>query len=147
MIRSINNLLVVALATTGTAAGEKPVAEVTVRPPDSAPVKEYSELDTNHDNFLSASEAQASAPLIQWWDQLDRNDDDRLSREEYTHFRFRQVFGQLDKDRDGQLKREEVGNMPALTDRWMNIDLNQNGQLDQTEFIRFELAPLPEPKP
>jgi hypothetical protein len=49
---------------------------------DAAPM--FKELDTNHDGFLSRSEAKRSADVTARFTQLDVNHDNRVSLREYT---------------------------------------------------------------
>lgn len=53
-------------------------------------------------------------------------------------------FSQLDNDNNGMVSRTELRNADAhvhtekLTEKWSELDTNQDGNLDRSEFARFE---------
>lgn len=44
----------------------------------------------------------------------------------------------LDTNQDSYISQEEANVAPGLVERWDELDVNQDGQLDQEEFARFE---------
>lgn len=44
----------------------------------------------------------------------------------------------LDADMDGAVSEQEAQGNPQLVVRWDELDTNNDGQLDQDEFARFE---------
>ncbi len=48
------------------------------------------------------------------------------------------AFDQHDKDKDGKISKAEAATNMALTDSWSEVDYNEDGSIDVTEFARFE---------
>lgn len=48
------------------------------------------------------------------------------------------LFDQHDKDKDGKISKAEAATNMALTDSWSEVDYNEDGSIDVTEFARFE---------
>lgn len=48
-------------------------------------------------------------------------------------------FKKLDTDRDNYISEEEARGNAALRDRWSEVDENQDGRVDTTEFSAFEM--------
>lgn len=53
------------------------------------------------------------------------------------------VYQQLDVDEDGYISPKEGGAIQGLVENWEEVDMNQDGRLDQVEFARFEAATAP----
>ncbi len=53
-------------------------------------------------------------------------------------------FDQHDKNKDGKISKDEAATNMALTDSWSEIDYNEDGSVDITEFARFEPTPKAE---
>lgn len=47
-------------------------------------------------------------------------------------------FKELDTDQDGYISEDEAKGNTALIDRWIEVDENQDGSVDITEFSAFE---------
>ncbi len=50
------------------------------------------------------------------------------------------TYKELDSDKDGYISQKEGKAMPILAHNWRAVDVNQDGQLDTSEFTRFEIA-------
>ena len=51
----------------------------------------------------------------------------------------------LDADKNGAISMEEATAMPSLADKWEELDVNVDGQLDSEEFARFETIEVKTP--
>jgi uncharacterized protein (TIGR03067 family) len=125
-------------------------------PKPEAPVPDKLETKEGDGRFLvtlrrmSADEDAAirrtARPMMEYFQSLDRNDDDRLVLEEYTADRATpdalkqgaELFKVLDQDGDGELTPEEFKARPrqALFLLW---DLNADGGLSVSEFFHGEM--------
>ena len=107
----------------------------------------FDELDADHDGYVTDEEIGNYMALGRDWDLADRNDDNRIDREEYQHFltgRTEQVaaptpsFQSLDSDGDGYITEDELGNYMDLARDWEPADRNDDGRLDRAEFSAFQ---------
>ncbi len=48
------------------------------------------------------------------------------------------AFEQHDKNHDGKISKEEAVNDMVLTEQWDEVDENEDGSIDVTEFSMFE---------
>jgi len=53
-------------------------------------------------------------------------------------------FNQIDSDQDGAITRDEAADVKGLSDKWSDLDENEDGRLNRTEFSAFEKASLQE---
>lgn len=109
-------------------------------------------LDTNGDGVIDRAEAAAHPRLAEKFDQLDRNGDGRLGRDEFrrghgerggrTHPGHQRHDGQhggfarfiaLDTDGDGRISKLEAASSP-LAARFAQIDRNHDGYLVRSEL-------------
>jgi len=51
-----------------------------------------------------------------------------------------QTFDQLDKNKDGQLSREEAQANPAVRDAWSKIDTTNSGSVSKDAFEKFRTS-------
>ena len=49
----------------------------------------------------------------------------------------------LDADGSGTISQEEAQADPMLVEKWGEIDVNQDGQVDSAEFAQFEATAAP----
>jgi len=47
-------------------------------------------------------------------------------------------FSELDADGDGMITQEEATQNPQVADRFDQLDINQDGQIDRAEYARAE---------
>lgn len=47
-------------------------------------------------------------------------------------------FQSMDKNGDGYISQDEAQGNPSLQEKWNDADLNDDGQLDRSEFSQFE---------
>ena len=52
-----------------------------------------------------------------------------------------ETFSSLDTDQDGVITRSEAAYDSELRSQWSDLDANQDDQLDEGEFARFESMP------
>lgn len=50
------------------------------------------------------------------------------------------AFKKADADQNGAISKQEAAALPKLSEQWYSYDLNTDGQLDETEFSRFEMV-------
>ncbi|MGC1951507.1 MAG: EF-hand domain-containing protein [Gammaproteobacteria bacterium] len=48
------------------------------------------------------------------------------------------AFQTLDQDRDGTISQQEAQAHPQLYERWSEVDTDQDGQINRSEFSQFE---------
>lgn len=51
------------------------------------------------------------------------------------------IYNAADADQDGMLSESEAEGVPGLTEKWSEVDANQDGQVDKAEFSQFEIKP------
>ncbi len=49
--------------------------------------------------------------------------------------RYLEAFERADKNADGKLTKEEAENLPAIAQRFEQIDTNKDGAISQTEYL------------
>ena len=113
--------------------------------PPTAPAQRPAKLDTNGDGVIDRSEAAANPRLAAKFDELDRNKDGRLSRDEMPRWHARGGDGHrgmgghprghgghgfmrmMDSDHDGRVSSAEY---QAFFQR---MDVNKDGFIDQAD--------------
>lgn len=60
----------------------------------------FSKLDSNHDGYLTRSEIERNSKLAEDWSTADKNQDDRISRGEFSAFEAG-IFGGGSKKKSG----------------------------------------------
>ncbi|AWH16904.1 hypothetical protein C1922_06000 [Stenotrophomonas sp. ZAC14D2_NAIMI4_7] len=122
----------------GTSATGIALAADTPAPPAPRPVK----LDTNGDGVIDRSEAAANPRLAAKFDELDKNKDGKLSRDELPRWKHGRRGGhggpdawmaKLDVNKDGRISREEAKADPRLAARFDQMDVNKDGYLDKAD--------------
>jgi hypothetical protein len=48
------------------------------------------------------------------------------------------LYTKIDADQDGTINIEEASSYPFLAEKWLELDANADGTLDQAEFAKFE---------
>ncbi len=48
------------------------------------------------------------------------------------------LHSDLDINNDGGISQEEAAALPGLNDKWVKLDKNADGMLDQAEFAKLE---------
>lgn len=56
------------------------------------------------------------------------------------------LYMELDTDKNGSISPKEAAALPSLSDKWKELDINADGQLDKKEFARFESGDIKTPK-
>lgn len=59
---------------------------------------------------------------------------ERLQRAEQS----REYWQQIDRNQDNSISRTEAAKVPDLTAQWKYLDLDRNGRLDRSEFSAYE---------
>ncbi|MBH1662801.1 EF-hand domain-containing protein [Stenotrophomonas maltophilia] len=120
----------------GTSASGIALAADTPATPAQRPAK----LDTNGDGMIDRSEAAANPRLAAKFDELDKNKDGKLSRDELPRWQHGRRGGhggerwaKLDVNKDGRISREEAKADPRLAARFDQLDLNKDGYLDKAD--------------
>ena len=54
------------------------------------------------------------------------------------------VYEELDADSNGEISQREASALPGLRSKWDQLDANNDGVVDMTEFARLEFASGPE---
>lgn len=105
-------------------------------------------IDANGDGVIDRQEAAAHPRLAQRFDELDKNKDGKLSRDELPkrkHRAHRHAGGKdgprhghfmsaLDTDKDGRISREEAKAQPKFAERFEQLDVNKDGFVDRADF-------------
>ncbi|HET8900093.1 MAG TPA: EF-hand domain-containing protein [Rhodanobacteraceae bacterium] len=107
-------------------------------------------LDSNGDGYIDRSEAAARPMLLQRFEQIDANHDDKLGRDElrqaradarkdHMHKRMQQreeKFAAADTDHDGNLSLSEfeASKTANAEQRFQALDQNQDGKLSREEL-------------
>lgn len=83
---------------------------------------------------VGAAAAQQSTSLHEGHlDQLDRNDDGAVSRDEYRTF-MTNAYSRLDANGDGSLTQDEASSVLS-PDQFTAVDANGDGSASQQEFM------------
>lgn len=106
------------------------------------PGARFAALDKNGDGFIDRSEAAADPRLAAKFDELDRNQDGKLSPDELRRhagprmhgMRDGGVFARLDTNKDGRISREEAQADPRFAGRFDQLDVNKDGFVDKADF-------------
>lgn len=127
----------------------------------------FDEADTGGDGCLERLELakillkcgckRSTAEIVEWFDELDRNDDDKISKAEFMsaltkipacdvdEMKLRQAFNAIDVDGSGFITREEL--QQALDDEGisseahLDMDGNEDGKISCDEFLdRFRAS-------
>lgn len=99
-------------------------------------------LDRNGDSVIDRSEAAADPKLAAKFDELDKNQDGKLSPDELRHHfghrghdrRDGGLFAKLDTNKDGRISREEAKADPKFAERFDRMDVNKDGFVDKADF-------------
>jgi len=49
------------------------------------------------------------------------------------------LYTDLDINQNGTISKDEAAMLPALNDKWVELDKNADGVLDSAEFAKFEV--------
>lgn len=98
-------------------------------------------LDVNGDGIVDRKEAAARPRLAEKFDELDKNKDGKLSKEEMPrhgdrkHGRNgREAMAKLDADKDGRISRAEAtAGEGKLASRFDDMDANKDGFVDRAD--------------
>lgn len=127
-------LAVLAIASTGTVLAAQSSAT------DARPARKV--LDANGDGFVDRAEAAAFPRLAARFDELDKNHDGRLDKDELPRREQERRHGgrdghaalqRLDADKDGRISRAEAAADPAFAARFDRLDLNKDGFVDRAD--------------
>lgn len=105
----------------------------------ATPAPRLAKLDTNGDGVIDRSEAAANPRLAAKFDELDKNKDGKLSRDELPRWQHGrrghggERWAALDVNKDGRISREEAKADPRLAARFDQLDLNKDGYLDKAD--------------
>ena len=119
----------------GTSASGIALAADTPTTPAPRPAR----LDTNGDGVIDRSEAAANPRLAAKFDELDKNKDGKLSRDELPRWQHGrrghggERWAKLDVNKDGRISREEAKADPRLAARFHQMDVNKDGYLDKAD--------------
>lgn len=113
---------------------------------DAAPTPkpERTSLDVNGDGSIDKAEAAKSPRLSEKFDELDKNKDGKLGKEEMPrrgdrkHGRDghgpREAMTRLDTDKDGRISRaESAAGEAKLASRFEQMDANKDGFIDRAD--------------
>ncbi len=140
-----------------TAQRQQPAAESVQ--PDHV-VARFRIIDQNGDGRIGPEEAAPYGDLVEQWLALDSDESGDLSLGEFSRSeRARHPpsiasgvgapppaqFTELDRNGDGRISRDEAAANRYLLDNWRELDRNQSGDLDRSEFSVFEEIFLDEP--
>ena len=85
-------------------------------------------------------DGHANPRLAAKFDELDKNKDGKLSRDELPRWKHGRPGGRggerwakLDANKDGRISREEAKADPRLAERFDQLDLNKDGYLDKVD--------------
>ncbi len=100
-------------------------------------------LDANQDGFVDRSEAAAMPRLAERFDQLDVDQDGRLSSAELPARGGKHgnrggggaagMMARLDTDKDGRISRAETATAPRFAARFDQMDVNKDGYVDRAD--------------
>lgn len=55
------------------------------------------------------------------------------------------AYSALDADQSGAISEAEAAALPGLTEQWVTLDADANGELSVEEFAKFETSEIPAP--
>ncbi len=113
-------------------------------PANDSPHAPRAKLDTNGDGVIDRGEAARHPRLAGKFDELDKNKDGRLAKEEMPrrHGRGsgkdghgpRETMMKLDTDKDGRISRaESEAGQAWASERFEQMDVNKDGYLDRAD--------------
>ena len=113
-------------------------------PANDSPHASRAKLDTNGDGVIDRGEAARHPRLAGKFDELDKNKDGRLAKEEMPrrHGRGsgkdghgpRETMMKLDTDKDGRISRAEFSAGQAKSaERFDQLDANKDGYIDRAD--------------
>jgi hypothetical protein len=131
-----------------TAAALASAALVAVAAPEGhdggAMAQRLKQADTNGDGMISKQEAQALPRLLKHFDEIDTNHDQQLSADELRAFHEKMhgekgkhrggMLKKLDTDGDGRISRAEAQAAPRLAEHFDEIDANKDGFITMEEM-------------
>lgn len=113
-------------------------------PASDSPQAPRAKLDANGDGAIDRSEAAQHPRLAGKFDQLDKNKDGNLAKEEMPRYHGR-GFGKnghgqhgtmmkLDTDKDGRISRaESTAGQTKSAERFDRMDVNKDGYIDRAD--------------
>ncbi|HEY8520683.1 MAG TPA: EF-hand domain-containing protein [Gammaproteobacteria bacterium] len=116
-----------------------------VVPPGTSSPPSFEALDADGDGFLTAEEARLAPQLREIFSQADADQDRRLDAEEFSRATHEVVatatetergplFPSLDRDENGRISPEEAQALPALAERFAEVDRDGSGGIDVYEY-------------
>lgn len=99
----------------------------------------HAKPDANGDGLITKAEAAKFPKLAEKFDQLDKNKDGKLSRDELPMRRtgmrgHRDGMQALDVDKDGRISRAEMqAGEKARAERFERMDVNKDGYIDRAD--------------
>mgnify|MGYP006174967259 CR=1 FL=1 len=86
-----------------------------------------------------ASTTPPPIPLPSWFTEIDVNKKGEVTRADFLKYRMKS-FEQLDANKDGQLTEKEATQLPAISQRFKELDKDQSGALSPSEFEKGLLS-------
>ena len=118
-------------------------------PRHGAMIERIKAADTNGDGLISRDEAKALPMILKHFDEIDTNHDQQISADELRAFhekmraqheqtreqRFAEHFKKIDTDGDGRISLAEAqANAPRLAQHFQQIDANGDGFITPEEM-------------
>jgi Ca2+-binding EF-hand superfamily protein len=102
------------------------------------------QADTNGDGMLNRAEAAALPRILKHFDEIDTNHDNQISADELRAFHEKMRAGhekqrgehwkKLDTNGDGKISKDEAKAAPRLAERFDQIDANKDGFITPDEM-------------